>query len=233
VLQPLSISQNLLQLDLTHKKRQATSLFLSTTFESPSDISTMSRSLGLFLFLATASVAHTGTHYDFTVSYSMHTCEDSVNTEIRALLHQSIVEIAGPDFNSPVYGHDEVRRNLRTGSSPRELEDYVACDSPCGCVEAECQMQPGQHPYCVDTCGGGNTCSCTRRMEDREPRLLHNGDQCAIWQEDLTYDEMDSILSCEATIYIKTAMAVPFAEEDSCLGDIDQFEATVTILGSH
>ena len=155
----------------------------------------MLRSLGLFLLLATASLAQTDTFYDFTVLYSTHSCEESVNTLIRTQIHQSVVDTAGQSFDKPVYGHDEVRRNLRTGSSPRELQ--VNCNSPCGCAQySACRIQTY---FCADTCGGDTDCTCARRLEDDEPRLLQIGDQCdKHWnQENLNYAEMDSNLeSC-------------------------------------
>lgn len=206
----------------------------------------MLRSLLLILLLATSSLAnnfeHTTEHQqNFEVIYSLHNCEDRVDTMIQTQIHETITKIAGREFNRPVQkrGKKDDRRQLRTPSASREL--YIDCSAPCGCYEyLACRViQPWN---CVDTCG--HDCTCVRRLEEDEPRLLHKfgetanaegagTDECDKWdQGNLTFDEMDNILSCSATKAIKEEMAAIFNEEGSCLGDSDQFEALVTVFGS-
>ena len=182
----------------------------------------MLRSIALFLLLATASVV---TSHDYTVMYSAYECEESVKTLIRTQIHASISEIGGRSFNKPVYGYDKITRKLRTGSSPRALQDCTTCE---GCKLMACQIQ--KQFECADTC---NPCTCDRRLEDDEPRRLNPSDDegCGNWNEgNLTKTEMGDILTCEATKYIKEAMAERFAAANSCLPDIDEFTAIVTVL---
>jgi NADH:ubiquinone oxidoreductase subunit C len=67
----------------------------------------MLRSLGLYLLLATASLAddfgqHVEDHkQNFEVVYTLHNCEEWVDTMIRIQIHETITKIAsGLDFIS-------------------------------------------------------------------------------------------------------------------------------------
>ena len=208
----------------------------------------MLRSLALHLLLAAVSLAgnfeHANEHkQNFEVVCTPHNCEEWVDTMIRIQIHETITKIAGREFNRPVQRprgqNKEDRRQLRTGVFLREL--VVDCSAPCGCYEhLACRLTASW--MCVDACGSAS-CACERRLEEDESRLLHRfgetvdaagvgKDECASWnQGNLTMSEMDSILSCAATKSIKEEMAKKFEEKNSCLGDIDQFQAMVTVLG--
>lgn len=189
----------------------------------------MLRSLGLFLLLATASLAdlverqvEVVEYFDYSVMYTPHdNCESVVDEWITAQTHQTVHEIAGEAGMRPLQHREEqARRQLRTSVSPREL-----CTA-CGCAQQlACRIQ---FRLCADTCG--NYCTCARRLEDDEEpagetvRTL-GADGCGIWNQEagnLNREEMSNVLSCKLTKVLKEADGL------LCLGDA--FEAVVNVL---
>jgi hypothetical protein len=217
----------------------------------------MLRFLGLFLLLATSSLAsHDYKTWMVRYNYDEADCP-AVDVEITARIRQSASASSGAVYNGAVdrVMPDGTPRKLRIGASPRELG---WCDHKCRCQTILMCKIGG---YCTDSC---TTCGCDRRMEE-EPSFLwpqqdvefslpsegvgkeimarkggvrqlgdeDDGEDCPTWGSiggrKLTPEDEEAIMTCAARKDLKELARELKNEGNNCLGDPELLEVHVEI----
>jgi hypothetical protein len=178
----------------------------------------MLRSFGLFLLLATTSLAKRTTHleneYTVTLDRVGHAEVDCLAADvvIKAQMRESMSNATGGVYNRVVDRDSHVQlngwnRKLRTGPTPTDPtpRELAWCDEQCRCPRFEqCRMAAGG--YCADTCQG---CACSRRGLTE------------------TNVDLDAMLSEKLTIAFKQLASNLQTEHNKCLGDPTKLVATV------
>jgi hypothetical protein len=230
--------------------------YINTLTESPSDTAIMLRSLGLFLLLATASLAD-DLNYRVTmtrVNYTEDHCEYS-NIVITAAIQSAASSSSMGLFNRVVTREFE-------DLSRRKLEDLYWCDEHCRCQTIlGCSILN----FCADSC---TSCGCDRRLdaeteflwpqEDVESSLSLEGvreeitagggggirqlgdeedEDCPVWEwnrdRKLSYYELNEVMTCSANVALKGLARALILEENWCLGNPDELEVFVETYIEH
>jgi hypothetical protein len=119
------------------------------------------------------------------------------------------------------------RRTLRaTVVTSRQLQ---VCSGYCECIENMTCMMMG---YCADTCGGGNTCDCERRLEE----TFEDANEGTVQDAVETQRELQEPIMSDVIISGCTGALTILAERlndkgNFCLGDSAQLGFEVNIIG--
>jgi hypothetical protein len=147
-------------------------------------------------------------------------CTDQVDDEIDDIIYDCVGTSTGNTVAHPNRKKSDRRRALR--AKPMVSRELMC--TGCSCTWA-CIMMG----YCSDTCGGGSTCTCDRRLE--EEFLAEEGDTALMAALDAERElsiQDDNVIQAACKTQLKD-----YAHDatHNCLGDFQHLDVEVVTSG--